>query len=328
MIIYYLITLSCNLNCLHCIRGMSKKQFMDTKLALKGFDNIHKVFPDATIILSGGEPTIHPDFKTILDYSLSKFNKIVINSNGTTNYFSESSHWFSSKICIQFSLDGVKNGHESVRGRGTFDKVIKNINYINKLNFPIWISTVVSKRNIESVKELPMFLSKFNVEKWQVAPMIPFGKASDADLLSSFEWNNLVDYLISNTPFRLGISKLFSFEKLKEFTEEQLIALSNSQGNMQYRNCGCITNKLYVYPDFSIHPCSCSYNDNLGDLIYDDFTNLIQQSFKNRFVCTNSICQECKYFKICNGGCVGMQKKYGYDIRCPIFMALSGSKRV
>lgn len=318
MIVYYIITKKCNLSCSHCIRGNSENDTMDTKIAFKSLDDVFFDYPDATIILSGGEPTIHPDFDFILQEASVRFKHVVINSNGTTDYFRSSNIWKKENIVVQFSIDGDKDTHNKIRGKGSFEKVIDNIKLINQSNKPIWISSTVSQHNYESVKKLPLFFSKYYIDKWQVAPMMPFGNADDSAILQNDAWNELVDRLIEITPFRLGIRKLFDFKKLSNKSDIDIQKIAEKSRNIDFRNCGCLRSKVYIYPNMTIYPCTCLTDIPLGNLSECSLKHILDNAIEHCNINTCDICQKCRYFSICNGGCWGMQKKYGADIRCPI----------
>lgn len=318
MTIYYLITQKCNLSCPHCIRGSSTNVTMDSNAAINGLRNIYASFPDSIIVLSGGEPTIHKDFDILLSEAASLFKTVVINSNGTTAYFQKSRNWMRENVVVQFSVDGNQRLHDKIRGNGTFKKIIENIEYINETGFKIWISTVVSSYNLESIKELPMILCKHKIAKWQVAPVMPFGNAADSLVLNVETWNKLVDELINITPFRLGVRKLFDMNTLNKLSADEILRISNSIRSKNFRNCGCVTDKVYIYPDMTVYPCTCQLDSPIGNISAFSLKEIVEDALNHPYVCLNDVCKKCRFRPICNGGCIGMQKKYGADIRCPL----------
>jgi len=247
------------------------------------------------------------------------FERVAINSNGTTDFYKKY-HDKYKKLCIQFSLDGDQEFHDSMRGNGTFMKVMESIHHLNSKGHTVWISSVVTKKNIESIKRLPEILSRYNIGKWHVSPVMPFGNASWEDVLPTDMWNSLVDDLILKTPFRLGIRKLFDFTRLELLTDEQIDQIAQSLRNQEYKNCGCIRNKLYVYPDMGVYACTCVKDDILGYMDKENIAEIVKNRSAQKyldFYADNEVCIKCRYHKICNGGCVGLYKKYGFDIRCP-----------
>ena len=56
---------------------------MDYITFCKVAEKIHCAHTEATITLTGGEPTLHPDFKSIVDKSSQTFKRVCLTSNGS-----------------------------------------------------------------------------------------------------------------------------------------------------------------------------------------------------------------------------------------------------
>ena len=92
-------------------------------------------------------------------------------------------------------------------------------------------------------------------------------------------------------------------------------------------NCGSGKENIYIYPDFNVYPCTCLTDFCIGNIRVKNLEEIIKGKENNIFLNYNileeSICNKCKYKKLCNGGCIGMSYnilgKLGLgDIRCPI----------
>ena len=86
-------------------------------------------------------------------------------------------------------------------------------------------------------------------------------------------------------------------------------------------NCGFGTQKLYIFPNGDVCPCSC-VSIKYGNIFIDDISE-IWQGIRPIKIPKDSICSLCKYSIICKSGCPGYSIKVfgktGYgDIRCPI----------
>ena len=99
--IEYSITDICNKNCAGCshLAPLAKKpNFVDIEEFSRVVAVMQKVIPKAhTVWLTGGEPTLHPKFITLLDTVRQSFvdNHVGIFSNGTTlsHYENDSAFW-------------------------------------------------------------------------------------------------------------------------------------------------------------------------------------------------------------------------------------------
>jgi uncharacterized radical SAM superfamily Fe-S cluster-containing enzyme len=121
------ITQSCNLTCPTCYAGSSpqNKSFMsvdDFSTLLDGL--LDKGKGDADLIqLSGGEPTIHPEFFEILQIALDKgIKQVYINTNAirlSRRDFAERLASHGERVSVYLQFDGFRSTtYEQLRGRG------------------------------------------------------------------------------------------------------------------------------------------------------------------------------------------------------------------
>lgn len=323
MQLYLLLNNDCNLQCNFCIRG---KQSNHSYLDIKALQVILKKnnFSKYYLLLTGGEPTLHPSLSQIIDMCIPYFNGISINTNGTESSWIEKCN--TTQIHVQISLDGPPEVHNQIRGNGNVDIYSKILNTIEQLNFhniSYNISSTVGRSNYESTKELCQKICELpNLSYWKVSPVLPFGCMTNDDVLSVSQWNNLVTYLLDNAEVRLSIKRLFDFDLLDRYldTHPNVIKFPKS-------NCGDVKYKVYVYPDFTVYPCTCLTDFPLGNLTTHTLKEIICSDVAKKFsdykVSNEAICYQCKYLNICNGGCIGMSyhyfRKLGMgDFRCPL----------
>ena len=306
MQVYFLITERCNLNCPFCIRGAKAT----SNMTLVSFLSILKNndFSQDTLVITGGEPSLVTDLDRFVEYASKSSKNVVLCSNG----FSVLSKNYDN-LTIQLSLDGNKCIHDSIRGENSFDKVFAAFEYYKKSGFRVCISTTVSKENHEHILELVNLINDLQPNYWKV-------NLNQEDWLEENgvgieKWNNLVDKVLDCCYVRLLIKKQFKFPKnIKKIPDPD------------YLNCGSCRNKVYVYPDFTVYPCTCLKKFALGNLLNKSLKDILKQSnslaFKNYRPIKSEICMKCDYINICNGGCIGASYKkngeLGYgDPRCP-----------
>lgn len=333
MFIYCLLTERCNLACSHCLRGnkhLLDMDFSDFECIIR---QIAQLWPHADIVLTGGEPTLHPQFNDFLALSLSTITgEVIINSNGTTNYYiSNLERLRAPRIHIQFSLDGSPQAHDKIRGGEVFAKVKHNMDLLSNSSIKLWISTVVTPFNLTSMDELRDILVQYKIEKWHVNPVLPFGCGKNKETLGVSEWNLFVDHLINTTPLRLGIKKLYDFSVLKKLSQDSINKIKNTIARCHLCNCGSGNNKIYIYPDLTVYGCTCLTDFPFGNLRDNCLANILATSnahrIKNYLLNTDSPCRKCSYVEFCNGGCIGMSfHSFGEigigDARCPHFKEL------
>ena len=323
MQMYLLLTESCNLKCNFCIRGNKREssyiRLNDLREIIKNND-----FRNYFLMITGGEPSLHRELPEIVDLCLNYFKGVSINTNGVDSQWIEKTK--STKYHVQISVDGTREVHNYLRGNNELDIYghIKNtIKVLNSRGISYNISTTVGKKNYFNIKELNKKISGFDKMKyWKLSPELPFGCATVEDTITITEWNNLVEYLLDNSEVLLRINKLFDFKLLDRYLTEH-----PNLTRFPKTNCGNVKYKIYVYPDFTVYPCTCLTDFPLGNLLTTPLSEILENEQSKRFseytIIPESKCISCKYLTVCNGGCIGMSykfyKKLGMgDYRCPL----------
>lgn len=159
------ITKRCNLRCKHCFVGKGGE--VDLPI-----DKIYKILKDfeelqgLRLIITGGEPLLHPQFYKINNL-LPKlaFRKILF-----TNGIILTEAWLNKLNVqeIQISLDGIKEGHESLRGKNTFDRTLSAIKRAITKGFDVSVATVIHKKNLHEFDKLEELIKNLGVREWTV----------------------------------------------------------------------------------------------------------------------------------------------------------------
>ena len=322
MQIYLLLNQDCNLNCGFCIRGKKQNEWLN----LREWEKVlsENDFSRYTLLITGGEPSLHKQMVDIIDVSRKKFKGICINTNGVRADWVEKVD--RTAVHVQISLDGPREVHNSLRAQKSadiYEKILHTISVLESRDISYNISTTVARYNYEAVLAFLGEMSTFQKMKyWKISPMLPFGCASKEDVLEVEEWNWLVDAVLAKARVRVITHKLFNFEVLDKYIKSGKI---EHVGRVS--NCGDVKSKLYVYPDLSVYPCTCLTDFPIGNLKKQSLMEIISSEAAKKFVYyrveEDSDCAKCKYLKYCNGGCIGMSYHYfgelgRGDYRCPL----------
>lgn len=160
----------CNLSCRYCFFQPRSYQHM----AWPNFQRVINELTDAEVFfvnLSGGEPFTHPEFDKFLRYAHSKFQHVVVLTNGTIlrpRHIEAVAEIIRSKdsFPIQISLDSVSSTiNEKTRGENS--RILKNIRSLSTLGANIVIAMVITRFNagsvIESIIELSQYTAHFHI---------------------------------------------------------------------------------------------------------------------------------------------------------------------
>jgi radical SAM protein with 4Fe4S-binding SPASM domain len=159
------ITDRCNLKCHHCYLGEGSHQdlsFEQIQRILKEFEEIQGL----RLLLSGGEPLLHPRIWEVNDLLRGYEFRSVLLSNGTliTEEVAKKLHVHE----VQVSLDGMKEGHESLRGKGTFEKTLLSIDHLQEANIRVSVATMIHQRNLSEFDQLASLIQSKHIEEWNV----------------------------------------------------------------------------------------------------------------------------------------------------------------
>ena len=329
LIIYFTLTKACNLTCLHCVRSHTpnnrygeKIETMETNNAINVIKRLGEFYPNGTLAITGGEPTLHHDFDIIAYEACRYFKNVVLTTNGIFSHLKLDKLVKLTKnlnFYIQISLDGDEVSHDKIRGKGTYSETLKNIIELCNLSREnsISISTTVSRINMKSMFKLAESLKCIPFYKWRLAPEQIFDSSQFDRHISSRDWNNFVDDILKVCFFKVSIKKIFDFSLMEKSLKDV------NKNRILRTNCGYGKYKMYIYPNFSVIPCTCMPHVVIGNILNDDIEVINERVNSCQPICLkDSICNTCRYYPVCKGGCVGYsyyyQGKIGMgDIRCP-----------
>jgi len=182
---HMIITGLCNNNCRFCF---SKENL---KIGHLSVNKIKKILDQGLsegcegLIISGGEPTIHPEFIEVIYLAKKRgYKYIEVITNG--RMFSYPSFFKKVKDAGLDAITFSVHGHNAVlhdfitRVKGSYNQVIKAVKFASRLHIPIKINVVVNKKNINHLKDIASTFSELGVRVIGLLQLVPFGEA----------WNN------------------------------------------------------------------------------------------------------------------------------------------
>lgn len=289
------ITNKCNLRCKHCYNSRYFFSNSNVEFCYKTF--IHKVnqYNISRIHILGGEPLLAKDFYKVLDYAKNKNITVSINTNG----------WFLNGALfrklskyknidqITISLDGgVAEDNDAIRGKGTFKKVIANLEECNSIDshIEINVATVITKNNIKNIDKIADIAVKYNC--LMISLLFNEGQAK-------INFNDSFNYaLFYNKLFKL-VKKLSSKNvmvqlDLKPIGYWWLMLMLQRKLENNYYSEDCINEKLYYSANNKLYICNPSsfYGDKYE--IRNNKTINIEKFKCNKDCFFNDICYLCE----------------------------------
>ncbi|MCQ2378415.1 MAG: radical SAM protein [Victivallaceae bacterium] len=167
-------TWTCNLSCPFCYEKEERRRLkarpIDDFIALIDELEELKVF---LITLSGGEPFAHPRCFELIDRIVRARMRFSLLSNGTLIDRSIAHRLAETGRCrqVQVSLDGMREFHDSLRGKGAFDATVEGIRNLQRENIPVVVNTVFSSANYRNMPEIAHFLEDLGVASYRLVPV-------------------------------------------------------------------------------------------------------------------------------------------------------------
>jgi radical SAM protein with 4Fe4S-binding SPASM domain len=320
--IYLLLTRQCNLECTHCIRssGPSVSDVMSLQDAVFAINMLSTDWTSATLVFSGGEPCLHKDFVELVALAATRFPNVSVDTNGQFSKPLQTVISRNPSVVIQISLDGDREAHDAIRGTGTFARAVKTIETLSEAGATVHVATTVNRANVTSLERLGRRISAIGPKNWTIRREVVFGRALQANALTTEEWNNALAAL----PCFLGSTRIQAAQMFAP------TAFAGAALFVGQRNCGTGTSRVYVNPDLSIFPCAC-----MDDLLLGNLRELKKEGMIMALASLdlgpreNTVCRRCPILAQCAGGCPGASRTefgdFGFgDPRCPAVQHFGG----
>ena len=158
------VTWLCNLRCEHCYVNQ-RKEFMSFETFKKTVDEFYAI-GGLKLMISGGEPLLHPQIWEFLEYARKKPFRIVLLTNGLLIGEKEAERLRGLVDEVQVSIDGIE-GHKRLRGVSV-EAAIEAVKRLVKAGVDVSVSTMVTKYNLAEFEELNGMLSDCGVIRWAI----------------------------------------------------------------------------------------------------------------------------------------------------------------
>ncbi|GAB4432159.1 MAG: radical SAM protein [bacterium] len=170
------LTERCNLECLHCYQGEQGEAELPLDKVIKTLKEFAEL-QGIRVILSGGEPLLYSRFKELNNFLKNYPARVVLLTNGTIIEKFDVSQFNIDEI--QFSLDGIEHGHDYVRGKGSFRRLIKAVEKVKKESaIPISFATMIHRENLDEFKEMKKLVKYYNAKEWGIDLPLLYGNLS------------------------------------------------------------------------------------------------------------------------------------------------------
>lgn len=298
--VYFVTTYKCNLNCIYCYADSSPKRSMKGDLTTaEAKDMLYQVknLGAETIIFTGGEAFLRKDLFELMKYSKEIGLKVNVITNGVLISSKEKAEIVAS-LCdlVTISLDSMdKKQHELNRGSGTWEKVIRAINYLYEAGCKMKINQTITKNNTDSIDELINFAKNKSI-KLNITPIAQIGRGDEKTQgLNNFERKNVHDKILN--------------QEIDDIEADGCKTINVRQFEHN-RQCGHGTSEFSIDSRGNVFPCKLLHNPFFlaGSIRETSLYKIWNESpvfndSRDRTVHQLEGCRKCTFKESCGGGC-------------------------
>jgi AdoMet-dependent heme synthase len=200
-IVIWEVTRACQLKCVHCradAQPVPDPRELTHEEGIKLIDDIYEM-NNPMLVFTGGDCMMREDLFELADYAIKKGMRVSITPSATPNVTKEKmekakqvglSRW-------AFSLDGpTPEIHDRFRGTpGSFELTIEKIKYLNELNMPLQINTVISRYNYGHLEEMAKLVADLKAVMWYIFLLVPTGRGQINDCITPAEHEKVFRWL-------------------------------------------------------------------------------------------------------------------------------------
>lgn len=200
-IVVWNITRTCNLRCIHCYSDSTAASFdgeLDWEQCKSVIDDLAEYGANA-LLLSGGEPLVHPRFFDILERATEKGLKVTISTNGTRINEEIARRLKDLNVAyVGISLDGIGEIHDQFRGKkGAFERAVNGFRCCSDVGQKTGLRLTLTKHNAECIEEILDFIDKEDIQRVCFYHLVPTGRGVDVQTLTPERARATMDSLIN-----------------------------------------------------------------------------------------------------------------------------------
>ncbi|MBE0460248.1 MAG: radical SAM protein [Candidatus Aminicenantes bacterium] len=301
--IYLLMTYKCNLRCKYCYNIEDRTEFDKYKYKYLTYKDYLRLVDEAgnlgvkKFVFTGGEPLLNHHTLRLGDYIVKKGLESELITNGLLINKANAEKISESFNIITISLDSVnKKLHEHMRGKNTFEKIIRSVGLLKAYNARIRINSVITNVNVNTV---------LNTWRWVI------------EELDCSHYTPALYAPGTNDPkfYKRFLPDMKSLIKeqdniRKYFKDKPGIAVKYP--NIRF-SCGIANGEISVGPEGFVYPCHTLHKPEMrcGNLMVQNLERILKESeilkrLREFNVNEIEVCNKCDFKYLCGGGCLSM----------------------
>ncbi len=322
------LTYACNNACLHCYNDPSRKGMapMSAKMWQRVIDKLTEIGVPH-LILTGGEPTLHPGLTTIIRHADANGHIVGMNTNGRALSYRPLAEAVAQAGLnhVQITLESSRpEVHNAMVGRKrAFRQTVQGIRNALACGLHTITNTTLTRRNVDHALEVVDFVHDLGLRTFAMNGMIYAGGGlTSPDAIPAEE---LAATLVAVRERAEALGMRFLW-----YTVTDYCRLSPLELGLDPKRCNAAEYSICIEPNGDVLPCQ-SYYVAAGNILRDPWESIWEsqlfRSFRERGENPQAaglpeMCWDCPDLPVCGGGC-----RLEHEARTHTFVLDGGCRR-
>lgn len=325
-IVVWNITRRCNLKCIHCYSDSDAREYPGELT----WDQCTGVLDDLAqfgvpgVLLSGGEPLIHPRFFDLAACARGKGLRLTLSTNGTLIDRDAAQRLKDTGFAyVGISLDGIGATHDHFRGRqGAFEKTVAAFRHCKAVGQKVGLRLTLSTHNIADLDRILDFIEAEDIDRVCFYHLVYSGRGSNVVDVTHEQTRAAVDKIIDRTARWAAAGRprevltvdqpadgAYLYLRLREENPAragEVLDLLRWNGGGAHGSGTGIGN---IDTQGNVHPDQFWQTLTLGNVkqrpfseIWRDTSNETLAALRNRTGRLEGKCAGCRFLDVCGGG--------------------------
>ncbi len=325
-IVVWNITRRCNLRCIHCYSDSDAREYPGELT----WDQCRGVLDDLAqfgvpgVLLSGGEPLIHPRCFDLAGYARSKGLRLTLSTNGTLIDRNAAQRLKELGFAyVGISLDGIGPTHDHFRGRqGAFDKTVQAFRHCKAVGQKVGLRLTLSAHNVADLDRILDFIEVDDIDRVCFYLLVYSGRGSNVVDVTHEQTRAAVDRIIDRTARWAASGRPREVLTVDQPADGAYLYLRLRQENAARAEAvldllrwngggahGSGTGIGNIDTQGNVHPDQFWQTMTLGNVkqrpfseIWRDTSNGTLAALRNRTDRLEGRCAGCRFLNVCGGG--------------------------
>lgn len=202
-VVVWNITRRCNLRCIHCYSDSESREYpgeLTWNECMGVLDDLAQ-YGVPGVLLSGGEPMIHPRFYDLARYARERGLRLTLSTNGTLIDAEAAQKLKDIGFAyVGISLDGIGATHDHFRGRtGAFDKTVAAFRHCKEVGQKVGLRLTLSSNTIADLERILDFIEQESIDRVCFYHLVYSGRGSGVVDVSHEDTRRALDKIIDRT---------------------------------------------------------------------------------------------------------------------------------